>query len=134
MWLPTNVCCQYQRYFKSTKICYASQVTSTNHPLFQQPYKYINLFGQVQPRVVQVFLFPLKWKRTLPYSVIFGKEMRSCEEGVWIFSIVSFALRLLYEKVLKGKWGWRLVKMSNVLPVVSWKVLQTVAITWLDCQ
>ena len=32
-------------------------MTSTNHPLFQQPYKYINLFGQVQPRVVQFLIF-----------------------------------------------------------------------------
>ena len=32
-------------------------MTSTNHPLFQQPYKYINLFGQVQLRVVQLLIF-----------------------------------------------------------------------------
>ena len=29
-------------------------MTSTNHPLFQQPYKCINLFGQVQPSVMQL--------------------------------------------------------------------------------
>ena len=34
------------------KICSASHMTSTGQPLFQQPYKYINLFGQLQLRVV----------------------------------------------------------------------------------
>ena len=80
------------------------------------------------------FLFPLKLKRTLPYSVIFGKEMWSLGEGVWIFSTVSLTLRLLYEKVLRGEWDWRLVRISNVSPVVSWKVLQTVAIIWFNGQ
>ena len=47
-------------------------------------------------------------KGTLPYSVIFGKEMWSCGEAVWIFSIVSFALCLLYEKEHRGKWGQKI--------------------------
>ena len=69
-----------------------------------------------------------------PAIVIFGKEMWSRGGRVWIFIIVSLALRLLYVKVLRGKWGWKLVKMSIVLPVVSWKVLRAVAIMWFDGQ
>ena len=71
---------------------------------------------------------------TLPYSVIFRKEMWSRGEGVCIFSIVSLTLHLLCEKVLREKWGWRFVKMSNLSPVVSWKKLRTVAIMWFDGQ
>ena len=79
-------------------------MTSTNHPLFQQPYKYIDFFGQVQPRVVQLLIFiSSQMDKNPAILVIFGKEMWSRGEGVRIFCIVSLALRLLYEKVFRGK-------------------------------
>ena len=79
-------------------------MTSTNHPLFQQPYKYIDFFGQVQLRVVQLLIFiSSQMDKNPAILVIFGKEMWSRGEGVRIFSIVSLALRLLYEKVFRGK-------------------------------
>ena len=118
------------RLFQKEKLCSASQMTSTNHILFQQPYKYINLFGLLQPRVIQLLIFiSSQMKKNQWYSEVWSRE-----EGVWIFSIVLLTVRFLFEKVLRGKWGWWLVKMSNVSSVVSWKVLRTVAVMWCDGQ
>ena len=115
-------------------LCYSDDINqSPSIPATLQMHKFVWSSTAERDAIIDYWL-PFKWKRTLPYSVTFRKEMWLRGEGVWIFNIVSVALRLLYEKVLWGKWSWRLVKISNVSPVVSWKVLQTVAILWFGGQ
>ena len=55
---------------------------------------------------------------------------REYESSTLFGSLWSYCIK----KKLRGKWGWRLVKMPSVSPVVSRKVLRTVVIMWFDGQ
>ena len=78
-----SIATQFQKE-KDWLACSASQMALTSHPLFQQPSKYINLFGQVQPSVVQLLIFISSQMEKNPAILI---HIRKGNVVTWVWSM-----------------------------------------------